>query len=137
MHTIKTKLIASYYVDIYTKKSLRNWFKNKYRLALEFISVCYRNRIHNIDKKGARITCFAREKVVVLIGIKEIYIRVSQNCLFVIVVDCIFADKKAILLLIIILSIYIIEKWFYKKMTRYKLVIVFESGYTNKGICLV
>jgi hypothetical protein len=39
--------------------------------------------------------------------------------------------------LIIVLSVHIIKKWFYKKMTRHKLVIVFKSGYINEGICLV
>jgi hypothetical protein len=53
------------------------------------------------------------------------------------VVECIFVDGKAILLLIIVHSVYIIERWFYKKITRHKLVIIFENGYTNKGICLV
>jgi hypothetical protein len=61
---------------MHTEKSLRDWFKNEYRPALEFISVCYGNRIYNIDKKGARIACLAKEDVVVLIRIKEMYIRV-------------------------------------------------------------
>jgi hypothetical protein len=62
---------------------------------------------------------------------------VPQNRLFIIVVECISIDGKAILLLIIVLSVHIIKKWFYKKMTRHKLVIVFKSGYINEGICLV
>jgi hypothetical protein len=53
------------------------------------------------------------------------------------VVECISIDGKAILLLIIVLSVHIIKKWFYKKMTGHKLVIVSKSGYINEGICLV
>jgi hypothetical protein len=54
-----------------------------------------------------------------------------------IVVKCIFADKKTILLLVIIPSVMIKETWFYKKITGHKLVIVSLSSYTNKGICIL
>jgi hypothetical protein len=90
-----------------------------------------------MDEKGARIACLAREEVVVLIGIKEIYVGVPQNRLSVIVVECISVDGKAILLLIIIPGVLIMESWFYKKMTRHELVTVSSSGYTNEGICLI
>jgi hypothetical protein len=90
-----------------------------------------------MDKKGAKIACLAREEVIVPIGIKEMYVRILENRLFVIVVKCIFADGKSILLLVIIPSVIIIEKWFYKKMTGHKLIIVSLSGYTNKGIYLI
>ena len=112
MHIIKTKPIASYRVDIHTEQSLCDWFKNKYRPALEFTSVYHGNRIYNIDKKRARIACLTREEVVVPIGIKEIYVKILKNCLFVIIVKCISIDGKSILLLVIILSVIIIEKWF-------------------------
>ena len=65
------------------------------------------------------------------------YIKILENCLFVIIVKYISIDKKSILLLVIILGVIIIKKWFYKKMIRHKLVIVSLSGYTNKGICLI
>ena len=61
---------------MYIKKSLRDWFKIEYRQALEFTSICHRNRIYNIDEKGAKIACLAREEVSILIRIKEMYIRV-------------------------------------------------------------
>jgi hypothetical protein len=89
-----------------------------------------------MDKKGARIACPAKEEVVVPIGIKEIYVKIPENRLSIIIVECISADGKSILLLVIVPSVYIIEKWFYKKITSYKLVIVSLSGYTNEGICL-
>ena len=137
MHTIKTKPIASYYVDIHTEQSLRDWFKNEYRPALEFTSVCHGNRIHNIDKKGARIACLTREEVVVPIGIKEIYVKILENCFSITIVKCISINGKSILLLVIIPSVIIIEKWFYKKMIGHKLVTISLSSYTNKGICLI
>jgi hypothetical protein len=70
---IKTKLIASYRIDIYTKQNLYDWFEKEYKLVLEFLGICYRNRIHNINKKRTRITCFIREKIIIPISIKEIY----------------------------------------------------------------
>jgi hypothetical protein len=137
LHIIKTKLIASYCVDIYTKQSLRNWFKNKYRPALEFISVYHKNQIYNINKKGAKIACLAKEEVIVPIEIKEIYVKILKNRLFITIVKYISINEKSILLLVIILSVIIIEKWFYKKITRHKLIIISLSSYTNKGICLI
>jgi hypothetical protein len=137
LHTIKTKLIASHYIDIHTEQSLRDWFKNKYRPALEFTSVYYKNRIYNINKKGARIACLIRKEVIVPIGIKEIYVRIPENRLSITIIKCISIDGKSILPLVIILGVIIIEKWFYKKMIRHKLVIISLSGYTNKGICLI
>jgi len=65
------------------------------------------------------------------------YIKILENCLFVIIVKYISIDKKSILLLVIILGVIIIKKWFYKKMIRHKLVTISLSGYTNKGICLI
>jgi hypothetical protein len=89
-----------------------------------------------MDKKGARITCLTREEVVVLIRIKEMYVRVLQNHLSMIVVECISTDRKAIPSLVIVLSVMIIEWWFHKKMIGHKLVTVSSSGYTNEGICM-
>jgi O-antigen ligase len=65
------------------------------------------------------------------------YVKILENRLFVIVVKCISTNGKSILLLVIVLGVMIIEKWFYKKMIRYKLIIVSLSGYTNEGICLI
>jgi hypothetical protein len=109
LHTIKTKPIASYRVDIHTEKSLRDWFEKEYKLALEFTGIRTRKRIHNIDEKGARVAVPAREEVVVLISIKEMYIRVPENRLSLTIVKSISADGKAIPPLIIVPSILIIE----------------------------
>jgi hypothetical protein len=59
-----------------------------------------------------------------------------QNLLFVFIVKYISTNKKSILLLVIILGIIIIKMWFYKKIIRHKPIIVFLSGYINKGISL-
>jgi hypothetical protein len=106
---IKTKPIASYRIDIYTKQNLCDWFKKEYKLVLEFTSIRYKNHIHNINKKGAMITCPTREEIVVPISIKKIYIGVLENRLSVIVVECISADRRAILLLVIIPGVILIE----------------------------
>jgi hypothetical protein len=53
-----------------------------------------------------------------------------------IIIKYISADKKTILLLVIIPGIMIIETWFYKKITRHKLVIISLNNYTHKNICM-
>ena len=65
------------------------------------------------------------------------YVRILKNRLSITIVKYIFVDGKSILLLVIVLGVIIIEKWFYKKIIRHKLVIISLSGYTNKGICLI
>jgi len=65
------------------------------------------------------------------------YIRILENHFSITIVKCISIDEKSILLLVIILGINIIEKWFYKKITSYKLITVSLSSYTNEGICFI
>jgi hypothetical protein len=74
--------------------------------------------------------------VVVLIRIKEIYVKVPENRLFVTVVKSIFADGKAILSLVIVPGRNIIVSWFSENITRAEVVTVLSLGYTNKGICI-
>jgi hypothetical protein len=137
LHTIKTKPIASHRVDMHTEKSLRAWFENEYRPALEFTGICHGNRIHNMDEKGARIACPAGEEVIVPIGIKEMYVGVPENRLSVTVVESISADGRSIPPLIIIPGILIMESWFHENMTGQELVTVSPTGYTNEGICMI
>jgi hypothetical protein len=106
---IKIKLIVSYRVDIYIKQSLCDWFEKEYKLALEFTSIRYRNRIYNIDEKGARIICLTKKEIVVLISIQKKYIGVLENRFSVIVIEYIFVDKKVILLLVIIPGVMLME----------------------------
>jgi hypothetical protein len=137
LHTIKTKLIASYRVDIHTEKSLRDWFENEYKPVFEFTGIYHGDRIYNMDKKGARIACPAGKEIVVPIGIKEMYVGILQNRLSVTVVKCISTDGKAILLLVIIPGVMIIEIWFHEKITGHKLVIISPSSYTNESIYIL
>jgi hypothetical protein len=69
----------SYCVNIYTKQDLRDWFKKEYKPALEFIKVKSKKYIYNINKKGCCFVCSAKENVIVLIRIKEIYVKVLEN----------------------------------------------------------
>jgi hypothetical protein len=66
--------------------------------------------------------------------IKEIYIRIPENSIFLIVIKSIFIDRKSILLIIIVLGVLIIRSWFSKNMTSYKVIIILLNRYTNKGI---
>jgi hypothetical protein len=63
---------------MHTKKNLRDWFKNEYWPALEFIGICYRNRIYNIDEKGAKIACLAKEEVVVPVTVLAFHVTWSR-----------------------------------------------------------
>jgi hypothetical protein len=134
---IKTKPITSYYIDLYTEQSLRNWFETKYRPALEQTGICYSNRIYNMDEKGARVCMPAGEEVIVLIGIKEIYTGIPENYMSLIIIESISADSKAILPVVIIPRVIIIVSWFYENITGYKVITVSPTGYINKGIYMV
>jgi hypothetical protein len=90
-----------------------------------------------MNEKGARIACPTGEEVVIPTGIKEIYVRVLQNRLSIIVVKCISADGKAIPLLVIIPGVIIIETWFHEKITGHEFVIVSPNSYTNESICML
>jgi hypothetical protein len=92
----------SYCVNIHTKQDLRDWFKKEYKLVLKFIKVRSRKYIHNINKKDCCLVCPAKEDVIVLVGIKEMYIKVLKNRLFMTVVKSISANGKAILSLVIV-----------------------------------
>jgi hypothetical protein len=74
--------------------------------------------------------------VIVLVRIKEMYVRVPENRLFVTVVESISADGKAIPPLVIVPGRNIIMSWFSEQITGAKVVSVSPSGYTNKGICI-
>jgi hypothetical protein len=111
-------------------------FENEYKPVLEFTSIYHRNRIYNIDKKGARITCLTGEEVIILIRIKKIYIGILQNYFSITVVKYISANRKVILLLVIIPGVMIIKTWFHEKIIRHKFIIISLSSYTNKGICM-
>jgi hypothetical protein len=135
-HTIKTKPILSYCVNIHTKQDLRDWFKKEYKPALEFIRVRSRKYIYNIDEKGCCLACLIRKDVIIPVRIKEMYVKVPENRLFVTVVESISADGKAIPPLVIVPGRNIIISWFSKQMTKAEVVLVSPSGYTNKGICI-
>jgi hypothetical protein len=90
-----------------------------------------------MDEKGARVYMPTREEVVVLIGIKEIYTGIPENCISLIIIESISADSKAIPPVVIIPRVIIIVSWFHENMTGYKAIIVSPTGYTNEGIYIV
>jgi hypothetical protein len=126
----------SYCVNIHTKQDLRDWFEKEYKPALEFTGAKSRKYIHNIDKKGCRLTCPTKEDVVVPVRIKEMYVGVPENRLFMTVVKSISADGKAIPPLVIVPGRNIIMSWFSKQITGAEVVLVSLSGYTNKRVCI-
>jgi len=65
------------------------------------------------------------------------YVKVLENYISFIVIKSISANKKAILLVVIMPRIIIIRSWFYKNITNYKVITVSLTNYINKGICIV
>jgi hypothetical protein len=122
---------------MHIEQSLRDWFETEYRPALEFTGIRTGRRIHNMDEKGARIAIPAREEVIILIGIKEMYIGVPENRLSLTVVESISADGIAIPPLIIVPGILIMESWFHENMTGHELMTVSPTRYTNEGIYMI
>jgi hypothetical protein len=90
-----------------------------------------------MDEKGARICILAREEIIVLIGIKEIYMGIPENRISLTVIEYISADEKAILPVIIIPDMIIIVSWFHIRIIGYKVIIISLTGYTNEGIYLL
>ena len=74
--------------------------------------------------------------MVVLVNIKEIYIRIPKNRILITVIKCICANGTAIPPVIIILGTIIIGGWFHLKIIGHKVLTVSNSSYTNKGICI-
>jgi hypothetical protein len=64
-------------------------------------------------------------------------VRIPKNRMFLTVIKSIFADKKAISFVIIVLKKNIIVNWFAKNITDHERITVFNSGYTNKEICII
>jgi len=89
-----------------------------------------------MDEKGTRLACPIGQEVVVLVGITEIYVGISENRISLIVIECICANGTAIPPVIIVLGTMIIGGWFYEKMTGHEVITVSLTGYTNKGICM-
>jgi hypothetical protein len=79
----------------------------------------------------------AREEVIVLIRIKEIYTGIPENRISLIIIESISADSKAILLVVIVPGVIIMVSWFYENITGYKIIIVSPTGYINEGIYIV
>jgi hypothetical protein len=90
-----------------------------------------------MDKKGTRLICPARQEIVVLVSIIEIYVRILKNRISIIVIEYICANRTAIPPVIITLGTIIIGGWFYKKIIGHKVITVSNTGYINKGICMI
>ena len=127
----------SYYINIYTKKTFCNWFKKEYRPALEFTGVKHKKYIYNINEKGCQIACLANKEIIVLVKIKKIYVRIPKNCMSLTVIESISANRKAIPPVIIVPRKNIMVNWFTENMTGHERITVSDSGYTNKGICII
>jgi hypothetical protein len=90
--------------------------------------------IYNMNEKGARITCLIGEEVVVLIGIKEMYVGIPENHISLIVIESISIDGKAIPPIVIMPSTIIMVSWFHENMIGHEVVTISPTRYTNEGI---
>ena len=79
----------------------------------------------------------ASEEVIVLIGIKEIYIGIPENRISLTIIESISIDSKAIPPVVIVPRVMIMVSWFHENMTGHEVIIVSPTGYTNEGICMV
>jgi hypothetical protein len=94
---------------LYNKKNVEDWFE-KYRAILDKYRIKKGKNIYNIDKSGTRVGCPTREKVIVLIKVKELYTSSPENSKSVIIIKAICTDSSKLLpLLVICLRKYIIE----------------------------
>ena len=89
-----------------------------------------------MDEKGCRIACPAGEKIVVPIGVKEMYVGVPENRLSLTVIESISADGKAIPPVVIVPGKSIMVNWFAENMRGHEVITVSDSGYTNESICM-
>jgi hypothetical protein len=96
--------------------------------VLEYTGIRSGKYIYNIDKIGCCIACLIGETVIILVRIKEMYVRVPENRLSLIVIKTIFIDSKLIPLLVIVPSKNIMMSWFYKNITGKEIVIVLLLG---------
>jgi hypothetical protein len=65
------------------------------------------------------------------------YTGIPENRLSITIIEYISADGNTIPPVIIIPSIRIIASWFNNNITRHEFIMVSESGYINKSICIV
>jgi hypothetical protein len=65
------------------------------------------------------------------------YVRIPENRMFLTVIKSISANKKAILLIIIVPGKNIIVNWFAKNITGHEQITVSDSSYTNKRIYII
>jgi hypothetical protein len=90
-----------------------------------------------MDKKGTRLIYPARQKIVVLVGIIEIYVGIPKNHISITVIKYICANRIAIPPVIIAPGTIIIGGWFHKKIIGHKVIIISNTSYTNEGIYIV
>ena len=137
---IKTKPISRYCINIHIEADLREQFEKEYQPALEHTGIHEQEYpsdfIYNMDKKGYRIACPGGQDIVVPVGINEMYIGISKNCLSLMVIKSICANRTAISLVTIVLEGSIMEHQFHQNMTSHELIIVSPPGYTNSEINL-
>jgi hypothetical protein len=65
------------------------------------------------------------------------YVGIPKNRMFLTVIESISADRKAISSVVIISKKNIMVNWFIENITGHERITVFDSGYTNKGICII
>ena len=65
------------------------------------------------------------------------YIGIPENHMSLTIIKCKSADSKAIPPIVIVPRVMIMVSWFYENITKYKVIAVSPSGYTNEGICMV
>jgi hypothetical protein len=87
---------------MHTEEDIFDWFENVLRPAIYRRDIYNRSRIHNMDEKGARLGCLVGQEVIVLVYIKEMYIRVPENRKSLTIIELVAVNRTAILPVVIV-----------------------------------
>jgi hypothetical protein len=81
---------------MHTEEEIFDWFENVLRPAIYRRDIYNKSRIHNIDKKGARLGCPAGQEVIVPVYIKEMYTGVPENRKSLTIIESVATNRTAI-----------------------------------------
>ncbi|RFU25628.1 hypothetical protein B7463_g10700, partial [Scytalidium lignicola] len=101
-HIITTKPIEKERIQAQDKEEIKQWFL-KYE-DLKYENKVERCDIYNMDETSFRVGVTLGEEVIVLVEIKELYEGTFQNRKSVIVIECVLADGKAPIPLVILVE---------------------------------
>ncbi len=92
LHMIKFKSLTMKRYEMTTKMQIKNWFAD-YQKIMREIKIRSKNLI-NFDETKFRVECMRRQKVLILIDIKELYAMSLENRRFCTIIEMINATNN-------------------------------------------